>query len=197
MKKVIVFGANGGLGAHLVEEFKSNEFSVFPITRNEIDFCDYNSYIKIINLLTEIDPDVIINASGAFGGNNVDFNKVFSVNVRSNWCIANYYMKHEKLDKAVKIIFIGSTSYSKGKKDYILYSSSKSALFNLYEGVSAFFADTNIVFGLVNPTRMDTKMLNGLQLNANYKPLDPQYVAQIIFDFTQRLKKSDFVNILN
>jgi len=163
MKKILIFGASGGLGSCIVDEFLNFGHTVIPISTKDIDFNSDQSYSQIQLIIEENKPDIIINCAGILGDNEVDFNRIFNINLRANWFIAKYYMSIFLYSKPVKIILIGSSAYQKGKKDYILYASTKAALFNLYEGLSSYFSSSNIILGLVNPSRIDTKMISHLE----------------------------------
>ena len=159
MQKILIFGSNGGLGSSLVKQLKIDGFEVIEITSKLIDFSHKNSSNKIHNYIDNYKPDIIINSAGILGNNYTEFSKIFNINLKSNWAIANYFIHNKSYNKTVKIIFIGSSSYKQGKKDYILYAASKAALFNLFEGLTKYFENSNIYFGLVNPTRIKTKMV--------------------------------------
>ena len=195
MCKYLIFGATGGLGSCLVSQLTNDSNEIIAISSSDIDFNSDFSIEQVYSAIDKNQPDVIINCAGVLGNNDEDFNKIFNVNLRSNWIISNYYIKCSLLTKTVKVIFIGSSSYQKGKKDYILYAASKAALFNLFEGVSSFFENSKIVFGLVNPTRIDTKMIKHLEKNPNLNYLDPINVATDIRNFITTLTKSSVLNI--
>ena len=122
MKKIIIFGSNGGLGTELKNLLKN--YLITAIDKKKIDFSNQNSKKKIDNLLNKVSPDIIINCAGVLGSNITDYKKVFDVNFSSNWDILRYYLL-KKNKKKIKIIFIGSSGYNKGKKDYMLYAASK------------------------------------------------------------------------
>ena len=195
MCKYLIFGATGGLGSCLVAQLTNDSNQIITISSSHIDFNSDFSIEQIYSAIDKNQPDVIINCAGVLGNNDEDFNKIFNINLRSNWIISNYYMKCSLLTKTVKVIFIGSSSYHRGKKDYILYAASKAALFNLFEGVSSFFENSKIIFGLVNPTRIDTKMIKHLEKNPNLNYLDPNNVATDIRNFVTTLTKSSVLNI--
>jgi short-subunit dehydrogenase len=195
MSRILIFGSSSGLGSCLVDQFSITGHNLIPISSSEVDFNSETSIDQIQKIIEINQPDVIINCAGVLGNNQDDFNKIFNINLRSNWIISKYFINNIPTSKQVKIIFIGSSAYKKGKKDYILYASSKAALFNLFEGVSALFENTEVIFGLVNPTRMDTKMIKELTKTPGLEYLDPRDVAHTIINFITTLEKSTYLNL--
>lgn len=195
MNKILIFGATGGLGSCLVKQFKNMSNDVIALSSEDVDFSSEDSNYKIFTLIDQHQPDIIINCAGVLGHNRADFNKIFNINLRSNWSISSFFMNNSSFTKAVKVIFIGSSAYQKGKKDYILYAASKAALFNLFEGVSSYFENSNVIFGLVNPTRIDTKMIAHLEKNPKLEYLDPNKLASEIINFVSTLTHCTFLNI--
>ena len=147
-KHVVILGANGGIGSEIVKSF--SDYNITKITKKEIDLST-NSPVSIIK---KLNPDIIINSAGIFGKNCVDYDKVFNVNVKSNWDIIKYYMDNPP-NKVVKIIMI---------------------------------------LGLIHPTRVDTKMLDGV-VNNRSLCLSPKYVAKQIKIFTETVNKSEYINL--
>ena len=190
---IILFGANGGIGSCLKEQLEHDNH-IIPVCSDDIDFTDANSCQLVKDLINRSNPDIIINCTGVLGNNNSDFNDIFNINLRSNWCILKSFF-NVKISKKIKIIFIGSSSYKYGKKDYMLYSSSKAALYNLYEGAKDYFNDTKIIIGLINPSRVDTKMISHLPKNKNNFYFDPMELANTIKLFILQLEKSNHTNL--
>ena len=195
MSRIVIFGSSSGLGSCLVDQLNIIGHNLIPISSSEVDFNSDTSIDQIHKIIEINQPDVIINCAGVLGNNQDDFNKIFNINLRSNWIISKYFINNIPTSKQVKIIFIGSSAYQKGKKDYILYASSKAALFNLFEGVSALFENTEVIFGLINPTRMDTKMIKELPKTPGLKYLDPRDVAHTIINFITTLEQSKYLNL--
>jgi ribitol-5-phosphate 2-dehydrogenase (NADP+) / D-ribitol-5-phosphate cytidylyltransferase len=195
MSRIVIFGSSSGLGSCLIDELKIIGHNIIPISSSQVDFNSEISIDQIHEIIEINQPDVIINCAGVLGNNQDEFNKIFNINLRSNWIISKYFINNIPTSKQVKIIFIGSSAYQKGKKDYILYASSKAALFNLFEGLSALFENTKVIFGLVNPTRMDTKMIKELTKTPGLVYLDPKDVAHTIINFITKLEKSTYLNL--
>ena len=88
---------------------------------------------------------------------------------------------------------VGSSAYKAGRKDYMVYSASKAALHNLWQGASAAFADTDVRIDLVNPVRTRTQMVAPFDDQLDY--LDPKEVARWILQLDQWNDPSRCVDI--
>ncbi len=192
-KKVLLFGSTGGIGSHLKELLVNKNYKIFCPTRKELDFNSQNCSILLEDIITQQLPDVIINASGILGNNDTNYESIFNINFKSNWDIVNYYKKYGSA-KPVKIIMIGSSAYKSGRKNYILYASSKSALFSMFQGASELFESSNVMLGLINPSKVDTKMISSFNLNSS-ELKNPRDVANSIVYFFENMTKSDHIDI--
>jgi short-subunit dehydrogenase len=176
-KRAVIFGAHGGIGYATTEAFLRAGYTVIPVHRGSIDFANVASDKSISDLLSNDQPDVVVNCVGHFdNGNTETHNKTFDVNVGSNWSIIRHYINNTS-NKAVKIIMVGSSAYKSGRKAYILYAASKAALYNVWQGACDYFSGTNVSLGLINPVRTRTPMIDMTTLAFCYEPED---VAQEI-----------------
>lgn len=176
-KKVLIFGSSGGIGKFIKKKLEKKNYKILSQNSKSLNFLLKNPERKIKFLLERNSPDIIINASGILGKNNDFYSKVFSINFMPNWEIVKYYLK-KKLTKKVLFIMVGSSSYKKGKKDYMLYSSSKAALHNLYQAVIQFHKK-NFIVKICNLTRVKTKMIKNIK-TSNKKIMSPIEAANKI-----------------
>jgi NAD(P)-dependent dehydrogenase (short-subunit alcohol dehydrogenase family) len=158
--KVLIFGSNGTLSKEIIK-LLIKKFEIIKINKNILNFDKKKMHLKVNYILSKCNPDVVINSSGVLGNNSQLYEKVFNTNFGSNWEIIKYYLK-KKINKKIKIILIGSTAYKSGKKNYLLYSSSKSALHNLCLGAKETLNEKNIKLIIYHPKRMKTKMIKNL-----------------------------------
>jgi len=179
MKTAVIFGSSGGIGLATVEAFLRDGYTVVPFDRVKLDLAKHSEKIGVI--LNDLKPDVVVNCAGMFAGNDAD-NDMIQVNLNSNWCIIKHYI--QQANTSTKIILVGSSAYSGGRKNYMLYSATKSALHNLWEGARDFFADTEIGIDIVHPVRTRTAMVAPYQDTLDY--LEPETVAQAILTQANR-----------
>ena len=161
MKKPIacIFGHKGGIGQATKNAFLAQGYRIIPVHREMLDLNSKDADRMIDSLLTNGQPDVIVNSAGVFyNGWQQDHNETMNVNVGSNWSILRHYMNPDNQTKPTRIIMVGSSSHSGGRKLYPLYSASKAAVYNLWQSVSQALADTDVAVDLVNPVRTLTRM---------------------------------------
>lgn len=189
MIKVLVFGSNGGIGSCVCKQLELSGYGVIPIARDQIALEQIDSAQQITYNLTAHNPDWIINCAGVFDDNSGSYKNIFDVNVGTNWSILQHYLKQPK---SVKIVMLGSSSYQSGRKNYILYSSSKAALHNLWQGASEYFQNTDVKIGIAHFGPVDTAMTNSI---TRTQKLDPEYVAKKIINFCSNMTQSELLKL--
>jgi NAD(P)-dependent dehydrogenase (short-subunit alcohol dehydrogenase family) len=89
MKKIIIFGASGGLGSKLVP-FLKEKYEVIPMGSKDLDITSYEDVKKFFD---SIDYDIILNMSGLkydqflskiTSDDIVEINKMIDVNIKGN-----------------------------------------------------------------------------------------------------------------
>jgi NAD(P)-dependent dehydrogenase (short-subunit alcohol dehydrogenase family) len=185
MKKpvALIFGHRGGIGSAAKSAFLKAGYRIIPVDRTIIDFDRPDADAQINSLLTNGQPDVVVNAAGVFrNGWQQDHVETMNVNVGSNWSILRHYMNPSNQTKSTRIIMIGSSSHSGGRSLYPLYSASKAAVYNLWQSASQVLADTDVAVDLVNPVRTLTRMSTdgGKKINPALDYLKPEQVAERI-----------------
>jgi 2-C-methyl-D-erythritol 4-phosphate cytidylyltransferase len=199
MKKptALIFGQSGGIGSAVGKIFISHGFRIIPLRRSIIDFNKSNSDAEINSLLTNAQPDIVVNAAGIMvKGWSKDHTEIMNVNVGSNWSILRHYMNPANQIKPTRIIMVGSSSYDHGRKLYPLYSASKAAVYNLWQAVGEALIDTPINIDLVNPVRTATNMVtNGKALDPALDYLSPEQVAEKIYQLVAENQPNRCINI--
>lgn len=192
MKKprAVIFGAKGGIGAATRQVFLDHGWQIIPVDSGQLNFDQSDSYEKLSILLDNAEPDVIVNSVGVFvNGYEADYRTTMAVNFGSNWDIVRWLEANR--DRQVRVVMIGSSSYTAGRRLYPLYSASKAALFNLWQSARDQFADSSIRIHLLNPVRTLTPMATaGKEVDPNLDYLQPEQVAAEIF----RLCRPDCVS---
>ena len=199
MKKKIalIFGHRGGIGSAAKNAFVHAGYRVIPVNRSIIDFDADNSDQEIDSLLTNAQPDIVVNAAGIFdNGYDKLHTSTMNINFGSNWSIIRHYVNPQNQTNATRIIMIGSSSYTGGRKLYPLYSASKAALFNLWQSSQEQFETTPITIDLLNPVRTLTKMSTaGKQVDPELDYLSPEQVAEQIVLLAEQNQSSRCIDM--
>lgn len=199
MKKptAIIFGDRGGIGSATRKKMLAEGYRIIPVNSTILDFNKANADTEIRNLLAGARAEVIINCAGVFeNGFAQDHKRTMNVNFGSNWSILRYYLDPNNQKIPTRIVMIGSSSYTSGKKLYPLYSASKAALFNLWQGVKESLEGTPIQVDLLNPVRTLTKMSTaGKQIDPNLDYLQPEQVAEEIYKLVDENQSSRCIDI--
>ena len=156
MKKILILGAKGDLAKAIYNNIDKVNNRIYKLEKKNIDFLNSNSEKKLFLFIKRIKPDVIINCIGYFDTNKGEFNKIIRSNLYPTWLLIKYYLNNKKC--RVKIVSIGSSSYNKPRKDYILYTAAKTALNNIHSSAKVLFKGTKINFYVINPPAMKSKM---------------------------------------
>ena len=179
--KVVVFGGTGGIGKATCSAFSSAGYVVYTISSKLVNFELDQSQLQVDELLRKIMPVVVVNCVGHFDDSNKETHfKTMNINVGSNWSIIKHYMENIST-QPVKIIMIGSSAYRSGRKGYILYAASKTALYSIWQGASEYFQETNVTISLLNPVRTRTPMID---MSTKDICLEPEDVAQAILNMS-------------
>jgi len=187
---VAIFGASGGIGQATKAVFLDAGYTVIPVSRNIVDFVSASAEQQIQEFLGYAEPNIVVNCAGYFGTNKESAVATMNINFNSNWAIVQHYLKKPQ---AVRIIMIGSSAYKSGKKDHMVYSASKAALYNLWQGARDAFAETEVRIDLVNPVRTTTQMVAPFDDKLDY--LEPEEIARWILQLDQWNDPSRCVDI--
>lgn len=181
MPTALIIGSNSDIARETIR-LLGDDWQIETFTRANGDFAELGTEWSLQASIFASDPDVIIHCAGIFGGNELDYAQVFNVNVASAWWPIRYYLNHPPT-KPVRIILIGSSCYAQGRKNYILYAASKSALHSMWQGASEAVADT-IKIGIIHPVRVNTKMVEHIAHPSPHLCLEARDVAREIVNMT-------------
>lgn len=199
MKKqvALIFGDRGGIGSATRTLFLDKGFRIIPVNSAILDFNKTNADREILSLLSNAVADVVVNCAGIFeNGWSQDHTRTMNINFGSNWSIVRHYLNPDNQTKPVRVIMIGSSSYSSGRKLYPLYSASKAALYNLWQGAQEALDGTAVRLDLVNPVRTLTRMSTaGKAVDPALDYLKPEQVAEQIYQLVEQNQASRCIDM--
>lgn len=184
---VVVFGGSYGIGSYIVNICKENNAHVYSFSRSEngVDISDIqtvrNSLKEVWNKEGRI--DAVVNTAGILDKEplkNISYeNILMSINVNYLGAIivakeSYYYLKESK----GSLLLFTSSSYTRGRQLYSLYSSSKAAIVNFVQALSEEWHEDRIRINCINPERTKTPMrIKNFGFEPDSTLLDPQVVA--------------------
>jgi 2-C-methyl-D-erythritol 4-phosphate cytidylyltransferase len=187
-KSILVFGGSGGIGSEVIKQLQLMGANVIAPTHKEVDL----SREILPTFLDSLELDVIIQCAGVIYRGFEHYDETMNINFRSALLIVD--LAKRTMPSGGSIIFVGSSSAMKGRKDFPIYSASKAALNNFVEGVAESMLPYNIRINCVNPARTNTRMTDYLGVTGE-GGLDVSYVAKKIIDYCGVTNTGQIFNI--
>lgn len=186
-KKIAIFGGSSGIGREMARIAMLCGAKVYVASRNYNDV-DVSSLESIERFLSGIisesgDIDYIVNATGLLIKKPIDALSTGEVAALVN---TNYFgvinvaiaSKSTLMRSRGMLLNFSSSSYTRGRAFYALYSSSKAAVVNLTQALSEEWSSDNIRVNCINPERTATPMrLTNFGTEASETLLDAGDVA--------------------
>lgn len=187
-KVIAVFGGTDGIGLSLCKQLGEVGAVVFGLGRRSdpsIDVTDFATVEKgldwVVGQAGQI--DYIVNCAGELSRRNVEFmsfeqwRNIWSVNMDGCFNVAKAAIPFLRETKG-GLLFVGSSSYTRGRGGYAAYSSSKAALVNFVQALAEELSQDHIQVNVINPGRVRTSMrLRNFGQEPPESLLDPDYVA--------------------
>ena len=188
----VVIGGTSGIGESLCQTLKEVSNRVYSFSRSTETPVDVRLPETIEAALQQVLDredciDFVVNCSGDLIRKNVEFTSIeewqhiYDTNINGNFHLAKAVIPIFKRQNRGSLLFIGSSSYTRGRGGYAAYSSSKAALVNFCQALSEELVDHNIRVNLVSPGRVATPLrLRNFGKEHPGTLLDPRLVAQQI-----------------
>lgn len=190
-KIVVVFGASRGIGQAIVKLARQYQAKVYEFSRsNGTDIADYTKVNAALDYVVKKEGkiDYVINTAGILKMgqlntrelndiyNEININYIGCVNIAKSAC---HYLKESN----GSIIFFTSSSYTRGRALYSIYSSTKAAIVNLVQALAEEWEKDNIKVNVINPERTATPMrFENFGNEPKGTLLEPEIVADATLD---------------
>jgi len=161
-KNILIFGNSSGIGKSIEYIARKYNANVVGISRNSgVDITNINQinqFLKKKNLKFDI---VFVTAGilikKKFDNLEIDeITKQININYIGSINVARAIKPYLKNNS--NLIFFASSSYTKGRSEYSIYSSSKSAIVNFTQALAEEWTEDNIKVNCVSPQRTLTPM---------------------------------------
>ncbi len=165
-KVFVVFGGTSGIGKKVCELLE--EFGAKPYPASRRTGVDVTNYVGVEEFLRSVYErekriDSVIISSGILELGFVEavdiehIRRIFETNYIGSVYVSKASIKYLKKTKG-SIVFFTSSSYTRGRAGYSIYSSSKSAIVNYAQALSDELAKYSIKVNIINPERTKTPM---------------------------------------
>ena len=185
-KVIVTFGATSGIGEcinKLADEYGAKTYALSR--RLDCDITNYNSIEEKLAQIYKKENKInyIINTAGTLTigkleeRNYEDIQKDIEINYLGAINVVKASIKYLKKSKGMILLF-SSSSYTRGRKLYSTYSSSKAAIVNLSQALSEELSEENIRINVINPQRTKTPMRKqAFGIEPDETLLKPEFVA--------------------
>jgi NAD(P)-dependent dehydrogenase (short-subunit alcohol dehydrogenase family) len=195
--RVLVTGANGGLGPSIVEAFLFTGAEVAGVARSWTDkdgrflriSADLSRRDECLRAIAEAgDPDVLVHVVGGFAGGTpvaeteeAVWDQMMNVNLRSAFLMFRAALPPMIRKNHGRIIAIGSRVGVEPTATLSAYGVSKAGLVHLIRTLAAELKDTGVTANIVMPSTIDTEANRRAMPKADFsKWVRPESIGKVV-----------------
>jgi len=166
-KVVAVYGGREGIGKEIVDICQEAGAKVYAFSRslNQVDVANADSVEKSLEEIykKENKIDVVINTAGLLSKEPLNamqndlIDTLIDVNLKGVINVARSAYPYLKKSGG-HLLFYTSSSYTRGRAFYSIYSSTKAAIVNFVQAIAAEWDTDGIKVNCINPERTNTPM---------------------------------------
>ena len=165
-KVIVIFGGTEGIGKSITEISEQYKARVYSCSRKTgVDISDSISVKKFFDSIVQKEGkiDYVINTAGVLNVGKVyertfeDIQKEININYFGSINVAKNAYEYLKKSCGSLLLF-ASSSYTRGRAEYAIYSSTKAAIVNLTQALAEEWSVDNIKINVINPQRTATQM---------------------------------------
>ena len=166
-KVIVIFGGSYGIGGEMIKLARQHNAHIYSFSRSQ-NGCDVSNVNNVRDALREVCDqeghiDVVVNTAGVLYKEaltsmsqeainaSIDINLLGVINVARE---AFPYLR----DTRGSLLFYTSSSYTRGRMMYSLYSATKAAIVNFVQAIAEEWHDFGIRVNCINPERTKTPM---------------------------------------
>ncbi|NPA44730.1 MAG: 2-C-methyl-D-erythritol 4-phosphate cytidylyltransferase [Chlorobi bacterium] len=166
-KVIVIFGGSYGIGKAIKEislDYTNSVYS-FSRTENNINISNIEDVRKALFSVFEkegkidyvVNTAAILNKEPLINIDNETINEILSVNFLGMINVAKESFKYLEKTKGQLLLYT-SSSYTRGRANYSLYSSTKAAVVNFTQAIAEEWKEFGIKVNCINPERTKTPM---------------------------------------
>ena len=197
-KVAVVFGGSYGIGKDIADQLLQLGAKVYNFSRSAthtdvgVRSNVHDAFCQVAKAETRI--DFVINTAGVLNKeplNTMDYD-VIAAAVQTNYMgTVNVALEAYPFLKKThgQLIFFTSSSYTRGRAFYSIYSSTKAAIVNFVQAISQEWESDGIRVNCINPERTKTPMR---VKNFGVEPDDTLLRSEVVADVTVRCLMADY-----
>lgn len=189
-KNIVVIGASSGIGKDITVLCEKYGANVLACSRklNQVDITDIESIKSVLHEFNKKYKriDYIVNTSGLLlckplmSMTEEEIQKSYQVNYVGVINVARVAFEYLKESRGMLVNFT-SSSYTRGRPNYSLYSSAKAAVVNFTQALAEEWQPHGIKVNVINPERTATPMRTE---NFGVEPIDSLLSSEEVAEFT-------------
>lgn len=164
---IVIFGGNSGIGENMADIASQYGAHVYPFSRslNGVDITEISSVNKALKSVhvKEKKIDYVVNTAAILNKepimhlSDADISKIININYYGmvNTSRASFEFLRESKGQ---LLHFTSSSYTRGRAFYCLYSSTKAAVVNFVQALAEEWSEYGIKVNCINPQRTKTPM---------------------------------------
>ncbi len=166
-KTIVVFGGSEGIGLGICEAAERYGATVFPFSRTSTGTHIQKRKDVVAALKTAHDAtgrvDYVVNSAGVLDIGGLEtfshdaVKRTIKINLLGPVIIAQESLPFLKETRG-QLLYFTSSSYTRGRANYGMYSATKAATVNLTQSLSEEWADVGVRVNCINPERTKTGM---------------------------------------
>ncbi|WP_048160701.1 bifunctional cytidylyltransferase/SDR family oxidoreductase [Thermococcus sibiricus] len=186
-KVIVVFGGTSGIGEKIVEIAKHYGARTYAFSRKTgVDVSNPDSIDEALKSVYEKEGtiDYIVNTAGTLKMGSLESREItdiveeVNINFLGSVFVTKLGLKY--IRNGGSIILFGSSSYTRGRMNYSIYSATKAGLVNFVQAVSDEVSDREIKISIIVPERTKTPMrLKNFGKEPDETLLMPETVAYV------------------
>ena len=166
-KVMVVFGGNSGIGLDMIKIAEEQGALCYAFSRSKTgtDISNFEDVVCALKVVQEAEGkiDYVVNSAAVLNKepimhlDNTTVNSIIDINYRGmvNVTVA----AHDYVNRSHgAILQFTSSSYTRGRANYALYSSTKAAVVNFVQAIAEEWQEEGIRINCINPQRTKTPM---------------------------------------
>lgn len=166
-KVIVIFGGSYGIGGEMIRIAQEHNAHVYSFSRSQND-CDVSKVKNVHEALKQVADkegriDIVVNTAGVLikesltGMSQESIESSIDVNLLGVINVAREAFPYLRETRG-SLLFYTSSSYTRGRMMYSLYSATKAAIVNFVQAIAEEWYDFGIRVNCINPERTKTPM---------------------------------------